>query len=885
VFCGTSLAPLAQAQAYTYQIDIVGGSLALQGTLLPITLYNQTLTGAPAPDDRAELQFTDAVSGKPLPYGGIDYVCPQPPGINNSQCTGTYPNYALGGGTPGVLDGYLTGAAPMWMNLVISPTATPGIHKIAITGSDFNGVTATTTWTINVVTAAQLALPQVPLAPAVPVPAKARWENDMTYWAPKWCPNVTPQDFNTYLFESIMFYDGARVYYQIGDYTGNPAWASCAHTLAVDYYPYISSGKFFGFSMFPRGLMLDTRRTGDSTSDSGVAILAQTSSWSYGNPEYMTDFTSLREDAFGLEALLDDTVLNGTAHPLVAQAASALIGTLDQIFIQQRFTWYQPFMVGLAMESLIQYNDQYPDPRVPYIIKQTLDAMWNAAWRPDLHGFYYRCYSLNLPGLPGLPADLPASNNGCFSPVSASDFADADTSAWPWTPGDVFNYNDVQPNLNNLISPAYAWMYLQTGDTKYREEADDLFAGGVIYNGAINYAGKEFSQNYRWSFDGVKWRDQANSQGASPITDNQPPVVSMAAPASGKAVGVTMAVVADASDNIYVTGVQFQIDGVNLGPPVTSLPFELVNVPTFLIPNGTHNITAIAYDAAGNSTVSAPISITVNNPANASFEECPVTGIPTGMFQGCYYQVYDNFDGVFNHNASTPPPSPTMGTLVTTSTDPAIDFDWAGDPAPGVNVYHSTEVWQGWQMFQPGSYTFSTLVDGQTGIRVYVDGQLVDNQWLASGADDITTNNYYCPQSFTLNFLQSGLRLIRVETWHNYQVGLDSVHVSWVRTGPVAPIVVNSTLTVSPASIDAGQPVTLAWSSTNASHTDPALPNTIDNSTGCFGTNFNTGTNQELSGTTVVRPQTTTTYSVTCYGPAGSSTAKATVAVFRTPRK
>ncbi len=168
-------------------------------------------------------------------------------------------------------------------------------------------------------------------------------------------------------------------------------------------------------------------------------------------------------------------------------------------------------------------------------------------------------------------------------------------------------------------------MYLQTGDPKYREEADSIFADGVIYNDAIHWAGKEFSQNYRWSFDYVKWRDQANNQSAAfvagtPVTDTQPPAVAIVAPASGVTVGVTMSVIADASDNVYVTGVQFQADGVNA---VVSVPFEQINIPTFLLSDGTHNITAIAYDAAGNSTTSAPVTITVNNPVNASIAECP----------------------------------------------------------------------------------------------------------------------------------------------------------------------------------------------------------------------------------------------------------------------
>lgn len=875
------------ASPYTYQIDIVGGSIAQQGTIVPITLYNQWLTGTPADGDRVALRFTDAASGQQLPYGGVDYVCPQPPGLNNTQCTGTYPNYALGGTTMGTIDGYLTGAAPMWMNLIIAPDAVPGPHTILISGSDFNGITASTSWTINVVSAAQLAIPQTPLAAAVPVPARARWESDMTLWAAKWCPTINPQNFNTYLYESIMFYDGARVYYQIGDYTKDPGWAACAHQLASDYYPYISSGQFFGLSMFPQGLMMDAQRTGQQSSYAGVSVLAQTSSWSYGNPEYMTDPTSLREDAFGLEALLDDQALNGTSYPLLQQAESALIGALDQIFVQKRFTWYQPFMVGLAAEALIQYNEQYPDPRIPWILKQSLDSMWATAWRADLHGFYYRCYALNLAGL---PADLPASNHGCFDPDVSP--GNPDSYAYPWTPGDTFDYNDGQPNLNNLISPAYAWMYLQTGDTQYRQQADAIFADGVLYNGAINWAGKEFSQNYRWSFDYIKWRDQANSQstglvasiaatGTAPA-DTEPPVVSIVAPVTGVTVGTTMSLIADASDNVYVTGVQFQADGVNLGPAVVSLPFEQINIPTFLLSNGSHNITAIAYDAAGNSTTSAPITITVNNPVNASIAECPSDSIPTGVFQGCYYQYYNGnmWIDVYGSNASNPPPVPTLGTLITTRTDAAIDFDWGtGDPAPGVIEWNSTEVWQSKQMFNAGTYTFTASVDGNTGIRVYVDGQMVRNQWNPNCGLDMVRNN--CPESFTVSFLESSLRLLRVETWHYYsENGLYSVHLSWTPAGAIAQPVVSAVLTAS-AGISAGEPVTLTWTSTNSANIDPRIPNVINNSTGCFGTNFDAGMYADPANSTTVNPTSTTTYSLTCYGPAGSATAHTTVVVGR----
>ena len=122
-----------------------------------------------------------------------------------------------------------------------------------------------------------------------------------------------------------------------------------------------------------------------------------------------------------------------------------------------------------------------------------------------------------------------------------------------------------------------------------------------------------------------------------------------------------------------------------------------------------------------------------------------------------------------------------MGTLITTRTDSAINFDWGGgDPAPGVIEWNSTEIWQGQQMFNPGTYTFTASVDGDTGIRVYVDGQMVRNQWLPRCG--LTTPQNNCPESFNVSFMTSGPRLIRVEAWHYLsQNNLYSVHLSWAR--------------------------------------------------------------------------------------------------------
>ena len=57
-------------------------------------------------------------------------------------------------------------------------------------------------------------------------------------------------------------------------------------------------------------------------------------------------------------------------------------------------------------------------------------------------------------------------------------------------------------------------------------------------------------------------------------------------------------------------GVQFQIDGQNLGAEDTVRPYVRTwRTGTFV--NGTHTITAVARDAAGNVTTSAPVTVTI----------------------------------------------------------------------------------------------------------------------------------------------------------------------------------------------------------------------------------------------------------------------------------
>jgi len=107
--------------------------------------------------------------------------------------------------------------------------------------------------------------------------------------------------------------------------------------------------------------------------------------------------------------------------------------------------------------------------------------------------------------------------------------------------------------------------------------------------------------------------------------DTTPPTVSMTAPANGATVSSTVTVSANASDNVAVASVQFQLDNVNVGTADTASPYTY-SWDTTKSTNGTHTLRAIATDTSNNSTTSASVTVTVNNAVDTT----PPT-VPTGL--------------------------------------------------------------------------------------------------------------------------------------------------------------------------------------------------------------------------------------------------------------
>jgi len=96
--------------------------------------------------------------------------------------------------------------------------------------------------------------------------------------------------------------------------------------------------------------------------------------------------------------------------------------------------------------------------------------------------------------------------------------------------------------------------------------------------------------------------------------DFTPPTATVTSPLAGATVRGTVPVTATATDNVGVTSLQIQLDDINLGLASASSPLT-VSWNTTLSTAGSHRLTAIARDLAGNVGTSAVVLVTVNNAA------------------------------------------------------------------------------------------------------------------------------------------------------------------------------------------------------------------------------------------------------------------------------
>ena len=126
--------------------------------------------------------------------------------------------------------------------------------------------------------------------------------------------------------------------------------------------------------------------------------------------------------------------------------------------------------------------------------------------------------------------------------------------------------------------------------------------------------------------------------GAAPPPDTTPPTVAFSTPLPGQTLSGTTTVTATATDNVGVAGVQFKLDGANLGAQMLSAPYTF-SWDSTKAANGSHTLSAVASDAAGNQST-ASVTITVQNSAppvsSATAQFAGLDTTTSGSWQGAY---------------------------------------------------------------------------------------------------------------------------------------------------------------------------------------------------------------------------------------------------------
>jgi hypothetical protein len=98
-----------------------------------------------------------------------------------------------------------------------------------------------------------------------------------------------------------------------------------------------------------------------------------------------------------------------------------------------------------------------------------------------------------------------------------------------------------------------------------------------------------------------------------PGDDTTAPSVYLTSPRANTLIRGAVTISAEASDDVGVVGVSFRLDGLNLGPEDATSPYQLEWMTSVTSDDGPHTLTAVARDAAGNTSRSPPVTVTVLN--------------------------------------------------------------------------------------------------------------------------------------------------------------------------------------------------------------------------------------------------------------------------------
>lgn len=299
------------------------------------------------------------------------------------------------------------------------------------------------------------------------IPQLGRWETQMKTYGAAACNQIknTASSFDSRLAATL--HDAEYVYQQIFDYTKLSSWKSCAaaaESVYRDGYVLKYNGNVPGYWNFSEGLTQDYLRSGDMKSKSAAIALAENSAFARDQTPSSDTVSSERsvEVANAILSYLNEESLGQARRTRLALLVDHALGHIDQWFVTRSAAYVRPSEVAVTAYALLAYNARKKDRRVLPALARAADGLWNMTWLPASNAFRY--------------TDRVHSSGG----------------------------TEPAPDLNLLIAPFYGWLYYQTGEIRFRDRGDAIFAGGVT--GAYLGNSKQFNQNYRWSFSYIRWR-------------------------------------------------------------------------------------------------------------------------------------------------------------------------------------------------------------------------------------------------------------------------------------------------------------------------------------------------------------------------------------------
>ena len=292
----------------------------------------------------------------------------------------------------------------------------------------------------------------------------------------------------------VWYYDGNRVFRQIARYTRDKSWLAAATECRLYYRSYLNCPAINhyadGWRNFPKGLLLDWTEDRDEISRQDALKLAERGKFS--QPQHKADLAGWLKSPASVDISREIAYAIGAGNVAKALGAPEFAGRdpyldlahyqLDvwtaylQAYPNARYpgdvgSRYQPFMFALTAEALI---DTYRRPDTGAVDKNKIRQKLGEVARLTYDKLY------------GAAKHAFMSNTG--------------------------NPTVFWPAINLLIAPVYGWLWHETGETYFLQAGDTIFADGVVHGWPEVWGGKQFSQNYRWSFDYVAWRNPGSNE-------------------------------------------------------------------------------------------------------------------------------------------------------------------------------------------------------------------------------------------------------------------------------------------------------------------------------------------------------------------------------------